>query len=101
MKDKLYTYEVSSADWNIEVDGENQESAAISAILFMLNRHRRNLLLSTTIMVNEILNCNTTNLMNASFFLTSSILNKIGEYDLSTGLKQLTKDFHEIKSITK
>lgn len=100
MKQKLSNYEVSSAGWSIQIDEFSEKSAALSALIFMLNKNKRELLLSTTIMVNKIVNLNTTDIMDASFFLTSSILKEIGEEGLSKGLSQLTEDLNEIKSIT-
>jgi len=91
MNEIVKTFKVSSADWEIEVDDTDAKSAASSALLFLLNKIGGRLLLSTTIMVNSA-DYSTNDTMNANFFLTSSILGDIGEYNLSSGLCALTKN---------
>jgi hypothetical protein len=90
MKKIVKNFRVSSADWEVEVDDINEKSAAVSALILLLNKLGGNLLLSTTIMVNESYH-NINDVMNANFFSTSSILRKIGHLELSETLSTLFK----------
>jgi len=89
MKKIVKKFIVSSANWKIEVDGNDPKSAATSALMYLLSKLGGNLLLSTTIIVNKNY-CNTDNVMNANFFSTHSILQEIGQYELSETLLMLT-----------
>lgn len=90
MKEIVNKFRVSSADWEIEIDDTDEKSAASSALMFLLNKLGGNLLLSTTIMVNKSYS-NIHDVVNANFFLTTSILKEIGLTDLSRGLSILSK----------
>lgn len=89
MKKIVTKFIVSSADWRVEVDGTSPKSAAASALMYLLSKLGGDLLLSTTIMVNKD-HCNTNDVINASFFSTSSVLSDIGQYGLSETLHTLT-----------
>lgn len=89
MKKIVKKFIVSSANWKIEVDGTDPKSAASSALMYLLSKLGGDLLLSTTIMVNKN-HCNTDDVMNASFFSTSSVLCDIGQHGLSETLSMLT-----------
>jgi len=88
MNNKIKSYVVSSANWEIEVDSESPMSAAISAMLIAFRNFKKNLMVSTVVMVNTKNGHLNNDLQNSDFFATFNILDKIGEHDLSKNLME-------------
>jgi len=102
MKNKeLNNYVVSTGGWDIDVDEMNHKSAAISALLYSLNKFEDNLLISPTIMVNSKKCFSNNSLEDAEFFGTHTILREIGMNDMAIELELLGNNINEIKSLTK
>ena len=97
MRNKLKNYTVSSADWEIDVDELDHKSAAISAMIFAFNKFGKNLLLSTTIMVNTKDDFINNEIIESEFFATHKILNELGLNQMAKTLLQITKQQNEAK----
>jgi hypothetical protein len=97
MKSNIKLFKVSSADWEVEVDGISEKCAAVCALISAFNKYGNNLLMSTTIMVSDLEN----NLENTSFFGTHEIFYELGMNkiaDCFLNVSNLSKN--EIKSLT-
>ena len=92
MKNSINKYIVSSANWELVVDHELPESAAVSALLMALGKFGDNLLLSTTIMVVPEESYINDSLIGADFFATRIILSRLG-------LNKLSKSFQEFEEL--
>ena len=91
MQNKIDQFKVSCSGWEVEVDSESFESAAISGLIAALKTFGSDLLLSTTIMVTKQKNSTKTSLESSDFFSTQKILDKIGLNSLSYGLDVICK----------
>jgi len=89
MKNKIKQYVVSSADWELVIDGDNPKSAAISAIIMAFKKFGKKLLMSTTIMVRSQKDHILDIVIDADFFATHSIFEELGMHDLAKGFKIL------------
>jgi len=95
---KLKSYVVSSADWDIEVDANDPKSAALSGLMYQFHKFRTNLLVSTTIMVNEKNYFINKNIMESDFFATHKIFKEIGMDVIASNFLEFTELQNEIKS---
>ena len=86
MKNKLNKFTVSCSDWEVEVDSECFESAAISGLIMAIKNFGSNLLISTTIMVSKSKVSNQKIIKDCEFFSTEKIFRQIGLENLSQGL---------------
>ena len=91
MKEKIHQYIVSSAGWQIKVDHTSPEQAVKSGLLMAFEKYKKDLYVSTVIMVNEELYHNQDCVSNAFFFNTAETMEKIGLKKLSLQLKQFIK----------
>ena len=98
MKKEIKDYIVSSADWEFEIDDVNPHTAARSGLIFAFGRFGKDLLLSTTIMVNTKSGYINDNIENACFYSTHSLLMDLGLYKLSKGFLEFTKNIYELKN---
>jgi len=102
MKNKeLKNYVVSTGGWDIDVDEMDHKSAAISALLYSLNKFEDKLLISPTIMVNSKQCFSNNSLDDAEFFGTHTILKEIGMGSIAIKLEILSNNINEIKHFTK
>ena len=98
MKENIVkSFIVSSADWEMEVDEMNAQSAAISAVIFNYSKNKNNFMMSTTIMVNSKDGDINNHLDDAEFFATDLIFSMIGLDKISKEFKKFIKTSNEIK----
>lgn len=95
----IKNYVVSSAGWNIDIDDIDTESAAKSAIIFMLLKNNKNTELSTTIMVNSKNGDSNDDITDADFFASHHILRELGLDKLSDNFLIFTEILNENKCI--
>ena len=96
MKNRVKNYIVSSANWEYEI---LPESAAVAATILAFGKYKKNLCMSTTIMVNRKEDHLNEEIINAEFFSTSKILNKMGMKRLAKSFSEYTQSINEIKYI--
>jgi hypothetical protein len=102
MKNKeLNNYVVSTGGWDIDVDEMDHKSAAISALLYSLNKFEDKLLISPTIMVNSKKCFSNNSLDDAEFFGTHTILKEIGMHGVAIELEILNSNINEFKHLAK
>ena len=90
-KSQIKNFKVSCSGWEIDVDSDSFESAALSGLIIAFKKFNSNLLLSTTIMVSDV-KFSTKNLIDSSeFFSTEKMLRKLGLNYLSEGLSIISK----------
>tara|TARA_B100002019_G_C21247993_1_gene589438 strand:+ start:1662 stop:1964 length:303 start_codon:yes stop_codon:yes gene_type:complete len=99
MKNRVKNYIVSSANWEYEIDDILPESAAVAATILAFGQYQKNLCMSTIIMVNRKEDHLNKEIINAEFFSTSKILNKIGMTKLAKSFSEYTQSINEIKYI--
>jgi hypothetical protein len=97
MKEKIKKYIVSSADWELEIDDLDEKSAAISAVIFALNKFGKDLLMSTVIMVNNKENHLNEEIVFAEFFASHKIFKEIGLDSLSKHFLEISQKINENK----
>lgn len=100
-KGKVKNYIVSSSGWEIEVDQITAKRAAVDAILFMYNKYKDKLLVSTTIMVTPSEEHVNDLMISTEFFATHSIFNELGMHRLAFNLIKYNEISNEIKYIKK
>tara|TARA_B100002019_G_C20875979_1_gene406328 strand:- start:153 stop:440 length:288 start_codon:yes stop_codon:yes gene_type:complete len=87
---KIQNYIISSANWDIEVDGDDCKSAAQSGVIMAMKNYGKKLLMSTVVMV-RLKNDKPNDFSNAEFFASHEIFNDIGYHSLAEEFKQLGK----------
>jgi hypothetical protein len=100
-KEKVKNYVVSSSGWEIEIDQLTARKAALDALIFMYNKYREKLLISTTIMVTPSEEHVNDLMTSTEFFATHSIFNELGMHRLAFNLIKYNKISNEIKYIKK
>jgi hypothetical protein len=100
-KEKVKNYIVSSSGWEIEIDQLTARKAALDALIFMYNKYREKLLISTTIMVTPSEEHVNDLMTSTEFFATYSIFNELGMHRLAFNLIKYNKISNEIKYIKK
>lgn len=99
MNNKIKKYIVSSADWSFEVDDFNAKDAAVSGLLFAYRKFRKDLLLSTVLMVNEKKFHKKNEVYFADFFPSYKILNEIGMHKEAKNFLEFVNSKHESEYI--
>lgn len=79
-------YNIHCANWEFTIDSDNPKSAAIESIIMAFGKYKKNLNLSTTIMVDKISN-KSSSVKKRFFFGTHEILKEIGMKGMSETLK--------------
>lgn len=96
-ENQVKSFIVSSADWEIEVDDMNAQSAAISAVIFNYSKYKYDFMMSTTIMVNTKDGDINNHLDDAEFFASDFIFSMIGLNKISNEFKKFIETSNEIK----
>jgi hypothetical protein len=101
MNQFIKSYIISSADWEMEIDDLNSESAAISGVIAAANKFGKNLLMSTVVMANPKSEHGGDSVYNADFFSSCSIFEKMGLSGISESLNEFMVNSNEFKNIRK
>jgi|TARA_R110000824_G_scaffold69294_5_gene178594 hypothetical protein len=90
MINNIKYFKVSSAGWEFIVDSPTYRDAALSGLIMAFSKYDKNLLLSTTIMIEEI----EKSTKKVSFIGTHDMLFELG-------LTDMAKTFFQISNISK
>lgn len=92
MKEVVKNYVVSSAGWEVSIDDLHPYSAALSGVLHSLNKFGKNMLISTTVMVQKEKDFLSDNITDADFYASHRIFDDLGFKDLSKYFKQICNE---------
>lgn len=92
MKESVNNYIVSSAGWEVLIDDISPYSAALSGVLHSLSRFGKNMVISTTVMVQTESDFKEENITNAEFYASHNIFADLGLKDISECFRKLCNE---------